>query len=96
MTITGGVIISTNQQAVKNEGTLTIGTKDGSISVTTPDLRGETYGITTTNTFKFYDGVLKGRTDSISGSITEMETNSTIVNTTEVISGNIYQKTYLN
>ena len=95
MTITGGTIISTSQQAVKNEGTLTIGTKDGSISVTTPDMRGATYGVTSTGTFKYYDGVIKGITDSISGTISEIETNASRVNTTEVIEGNNYHKTYL-
>ena len=95
MTITGGIIVSTTQQAVSNAGTITIGTKDGNISVTTPDLRGATYGVTNTNTFKYYDGVLKGKTDSISGNVNEMETNSTRVNTTEVIEGNVYHKTYL-
>ena len=96
MTITGGTIISTTQQAVNNNGgTLTIGTKDGSISITTPDLRGATYGVTNTGTFKYYDGVIKGITNSISGSVSEIETNSTRVDTTEVISGNVYHKTYL-
>ena len=96
MTITGGVIISTTQQAVNNNGgTLTIGTKDGNISVTTPDLRGATYGLTNTSTFNYYDGVIKGITNSINGNITQMETNATRVNTTEVIEGNTYHKTYL-
>lgn len=95
MTINGGIIVSTTQQAVSNAGTLTIGTKDGSISVTTPDLRGATYGVTNTSTFNYYDGVLKGITDSISGNVNAMETNSTRVNTTEVIEGHTYHKTYL-
>ena len=96
MEILGGTIISINQQAVSNAGTLTIGTKDGNISITTPDLRGATYGVTNTNTFKFYDGVIKGITGSISGNINEIETGSTRVDTSEVISGNTYHKTYLN
>ena len=47
-------------------------------------------------TFNYYDGVLKGQLDSINGSVSDYETNSNRVNTTEVIGGITYQKTYLN
>lgn len=94
--ITGGTIISNSTNnasgAVQNAGTLVIGTKDGVINATSPELRGETYGVNNTATFKFYDGVLKGKTDSINGNITETETNSSRVDTME----GEYHKTYLN
>ncbi len=96
MIITGGTIVSLNQQAVSNAGTLTIGSKDSNISTTNPDLLGATYGVTNTNSFKYYDGVLKGKIDSISGSVSEIETNATRVDTTEIIDGQTYHKTYLN
>lgn len=96
--ITGGTIIShstdNNSGAVQNAGTLVIGTKDGVISASTPDLRGETYGVNNSKTFKFYDGVIKGKTDSINGSVTDFEGSR--VDTTEVIGGTTYHKTYLN
>ena len=82
--ITGGTINSDNQQAVNNLGTLTIGIKDGNIDTTSPILKGATYGVTNTSVFNFYDGKIKGVTSAIDGNISEMETNSTIVYTTEI------------
>lgn len=58
--ITGGTIVSKTQQAISNEGTLILGTKDGNINKTTPTVIGTTYGIKTIGTFKFYDGIIKG------------------------------------
>ncbi len=102
VTITGGTIISksTNNSsgAVQNAGNLTIGTKDGNINATNPYLIGEKYAVNNSGnpTFKYYDGVLYGKTSTINGRVTEMETNSTRNDTTEVIDGETYQKTYLN
>ena len=96
MTITGGTIISINQEAVKNAGgKLTIGSKDGIVDQTTPILRGATYGVTNSSVFNFYDGVLKGKTGAISGSVSDREENTTITNTTETIDGNNYHIAYL-
>ena len=100
--ITGGKIISksthNNGAAVQNAGTLTIGSKDGNIDATNPDLISDKYAFNNSGnaTFNFYDGVLKGKTNSISGNITEMEANSTRNDVTEVIDGVTYHKTYLN
>lgn len=99
--ITGGTIISkstnNNAGAVQNAGTLTIGTKDGNINATSPYLISEKYAVNNSGntTFNFYDGVLYGKTNSINGNITEMESNSTRNDTTEVINGDTYHKTYL-
>ena len=93
--ITSGTIVGEIQQAVSNEGTLIIGTKDGNIDATNPVLIGEVYGLKTTGTFKYYDGIIKGKTDSINGTITEQEDNSTLIDSTEVISGSTYYTSYL-
>ena len=95
LSITGGTIISKTQQAVVNAANLTVGVKDGSINENSPVLQGATYGVDNSGVFNFYDGVAKGITDSINGSITEMEDNSNRIDGTEQIDGEIYQTTYL-
>ena len=89
VTITGGTIIAKKQQAISNEGTLTIGVDDNSISTTSPVIRGATYGIKTADTFNYYDGKIMGVTDAINGTITDQA--GTIVNSTETISGKNYK-----
>ena len=91
VTITGGTIIGTVQQAISNEATLIIGTQDGSINATSPEIIGKTVGIANIKTFRFYDGIIKGIDDSISGTITQEEANSQEVDGTEVISGQTYK-----
>ena len=93
--ITGGTIISENQQAVNNLGTLTVGTKDGNINTNSPLMQGATYGVTNTGTFEFYDGIAKGMTAAVSGNITDIETNSVKVESTETIDGETYHSAYL-
>ena len=93
--ITGGTIISIQQQAVKNEGTMSIGRKDGTVSITTPVLQGTTYGATTTSTFKFYDGIIRGVTGTISGSISDVETGYQKTESMETIDGITYHKAIL-
>lgn len=93
--ITGGNIEGLKQQAVSNEGNLTIGTKDGNINTTNPVLLGNVNGVKSTGTFNFYDGIIKGKTDTINGTINDQETNSQIVTGTETISGSVYNTTHL-
>ena len=93
--ITGGTIIGVNQQAVSNESTLIVGTKDGNINAGTPVIIGNTYGIKNIKTFSFYDGIVKGKTGAIDGTITATEDNSTQVDTEETIDTVLYQVTYL-
>ena len=96
ITITGGTIVSTGLNGVENvAGTLIIGTKDGTIDATTPDIRGKTYGVNNSSTLKFYDGIIRGGTNSINGTVAEIETNSSRVDTTEVIDSTTYHVTYL-
>ena len=72
-----------------------IGTKDGTIKNDLPNMQGNTYGITNEGTLKFYDGIAKGITGSITGTISEIEDNSHRTTSTEVISGTTYITEYL-
>ena len=87
-TITGGTItgkkngVWTNNTNPRN---VTLGTNDGKVSVTSPDITGGVYGINAQEgtTFNFYDGKLTGaKGNSISGTVTETATNCVVVKTT--------------
>ena len=93
--VTGGTIIATKQQAISNEDILIMGVSDGSLDITTPVLQGDVYGIKSTGTFSFYDGIIKGRTDAIVGTINNQEANTEVANGTETISGKTYKTAYL-
>ena len=96
ITITGGTIIGINQKAISNEGKLTLGTQiDGIVNSSSPTIQGNTYGIITTKTLNFYDGIIKGITDPIDGSITEIDPNATQQTSTETINETTYKTTYL-
>ena len=96
VTITGGTIVSTGLNAVENEADLIIGVKDGNINASSPSMTGKQYGVNNNGgTFKFYDGIIKGKTDSINGTIDEIETNSIRVNGVETIDGQTYQTAHL-
>ena len=89
ITIKGGTIISKNNQALYNTGTITIGTKgdtneDGSLKVSkeSPELIGNV-GIENTGTLNFYDGIVKGKTTAISGTINEIEEGYEIISTSD-------------
>ncbi len=90
LNILGGTIIANNSQVVSNESTLTIGSKDGNINTTTPVLRGAKYGINSTGTLNFYDGIAEGKTDAIIGTLTDIETDSQLTNGSETIGGQTY------
>ena len=83
--ITGGSITSTNSTGVyNNKGTVTIGEKGGEVNTTVPEIKGKTYGVdsTTAGTINFYDGVVKGITGAFNGTVTELEPNYQILETT--------------
>ncbi len=90
--VLGGTIIGAKQHAISNEGILTIGTKDGNVNTQTPMIRGEKYGVLTTGTFNFYDGTIAGKTNAISGTITDQQT--TISSGTIVVDNKTYQTNY--
>lgn len=90
--IKSATIISTTQNAISNEGTLVIGVKeDGNVSDSSPVIIGENYGVESTKTFEFYDGIIKGITNAVSGTITEIETGTQEVNDTEIIDEKTYK-----
>lgn len=97
--ITGGTIEGKNGLAVSNYGTLILGEKsDGNINYTSPVVIGKkTYGLSnaTNGTFNYYDGIIKGITDAITGTITDKEDNSQIVDGTETIDGKTYETVHL-
>ena len=78
-TITGGSITSTIAQAINNFGTLTLGVNDINVSKTVPSIVGKTYGVKNTGTFNFYDGVIEGETEAISGTVTKTPTDYTVI-----------------
>lgn len=95
MRITGGTIVGSKQQAISNSGTLDIGKKDGNINISTPVIIGETYGLKSNGTVNFYDGIIKGITGGISGTVVDQETDAQITNDTESINGKTYNTEYL-
>ena len=93
--VTGGTIVGNNQHAISSAGTLTIGVKDGNIDATSPILMGKVNGVKTSGTFNFYDGIIKGQTAAINGTVSDQEDNSQITNGTETIDGSTYQTAVL-
>ena len=85
--ITGGTITSVstnaNSGAVTNAGTLYIGTKDGSVNTTTPVLQGKKYGVNNSSVFNFYDGIIKGETNAINGTVSDVESGYQVANGTD-------------
>ena len=80
--ITGGTIESTGFYGIENvAGTLTIGSNDGTVNHTSPHIKGETYGIYTTPSFTFYDGIIEGKTDAVNDEtlISDIESGNEIL-----------------
>ena len=101
LTIRGGTIISTSQEAVKVEsGTLILGFEDGTANNDTPILQGATYGLNTSVDVAMYDGILRGKNNAINNSarIVTTEAGATDVGissvATEVIDGVTYKVVY--
>ena len=99
--ILGGTIISENNSAVKNSGTMVIGTDDGTIDNTTPILQGYNYGLEIDNgkTVTIYDGIFKGNSN-VNNKAINVESRVNLVNTvirhtTETIDSIPYDVAYL-
>lgn len=96
--LAGGTITSSTSIAIVNQANslLQLGTENGSIDNTTPTVQGRTYGVYNYNngTFEFYDGTVKGITNSINVTVTEAEPAGTRVDTTEIIDSSTYHITY--
>lgn len=90
VTILSATIKSTGQCGIDNVATITIGSKDGNIDQADPVIMGVVSGIKSTGTINFYDGIIKGITSAVNGTISDHETGSTYIDSTEVIDGNTY------
>ena len=94
VTIIGGTIIGIKQQALTNMGTMIIGSK-GDINIDSPVIIGKTYGIKSNGTLEIYDGIIKGITDPIWGSVTKREPNTDWTTRQEIIDKDTYTIQYL-
>ena len=98
VTIYGGELIGKTYGAYLTSGTLTLGTNNSEIKLE-PVIKGDTYGVYNKNgTFKFYDGVLKGKNSSVYyGNITATADNTELGDGTEVDpdTGDTYYTKYL-
>ena len=71
-TIKTGSVTSDTTCGIYNTKILTLGEKDSNApSITNPEIVGKTYGVKSTKTFNFYDGIIKGETSAISGTVTD-------------------------
>ena len=93
--VESGTIIATAQQAISNEGTVYIGVQGGTLDATNPVLRGFVDGVKSTGTLYFYDGIIKGGTNAVNGTITGTERNITPTDGSETIGGKTYYTKYL-
>lgn len=95
VSITGGTIVGTAGHAISNYGILTLGVEDGNINTSSPNIRGEAYGVKNFRTFNYYDGIIKGINGAINGTITSQEQNTQTVDDTETIDGKTYLTVHL-
>ena len=79
----------------QTSGELLIGNNDGVLVKESPIIQGDKYGVYSKQSFKFYDGTLKGQTDAYYGNIEELEDASIISKETENINGIEYKIVYL-
>ena len=100
--IKAGTIVSSEKNGIYNgsTGTVILGVNEETPTVSTsvPSVRGKTYGINNNNQdgiLKFYDGVIKGETSPIYGTVTAKTTGYEICYGTETIDGTVYQTAVL-
>ncbi|MEE3343678.1 MAG: InlB B-repeat-containing protein [Bacilli bacterium] len=101
--ITGGTIVSKANSAVKNNGTMVIGTDDNTFDNTTPIMQGAIYGLETVDGYPvtIYDGIFKGKGTtadkaiSDESEITYDDTLAELVHEFETIGGVQYDTAYL-
>ena len=80
LNITGGTITSTSSSSTAisngNNSILIIGEKDGEVSIESPIITGNNYGVSNSGTFNFYDGKIIGSIGKwLSGYISDSEDN---------------------
>jgi hypothetical protein len=95
-TITGGTLFSETGNGINYQGsTLTIGSNEGNIDITSPTIEGKLYGIYNpySGTVKFYDGILKGQTAAYYKTIDEFATDAIIYDDTETDENEVVKQT---
>ncbi|MBO5530694.1 MAG: hypothetical protein J5970_04775 [Bacilli bacterium] len=94
--ITGGTIKG-DMYGVDSKGSITLGSNDQDVSVTTPILIGDSYGIYLEgNENNFYDGILKGQVDGYTGNdFNNLPVGYTVTDGEEEINGVHYETDYL-
>ena len=95
VTVLGGTIKSTGQNAIENVGTLTLGSKDGNIRSASPFVIGVLHGVKNTGTFNFYDGNVNGITSAVNGTVSDMETGAQVVDDTFIYESATYNRKYV-
>ncbi len=99
VTIKGGTIVSKKNSAVKNNATMIIGDNSNPLDITTPSFQGDIYGLehVSGKTTTVYDGIFKGKTDSINdiGSVIHNDNVDFNTSNTETIGTNTYHVAYL-
>ena len=97
LTVVGNGTIKTSENIAvfTNNGTLNIGDQTATYSTSSPIIQGGTYGVSTTGTFNFYNGILKGKTAGNNGTITNTRSSYLTRTGTETIGGTTYNTTYL-
>ena len=95
LVVKGGTIEGTEQNAISSEGTVIIGEEDGTIDATTPIIIGKVNAINSIGTLSIYDGIFKGETAAINGTIDAIEQNTRWVDTNEIIGATTYLVKYL-
>ena len=101
LTITGGTIEANSATgvAVSCYGIITLGTEDGNISTTVPEMRGNGAGIyiNSSGTLNFYDGIAKGGTIAIinESDVADIETGYSIAHSSEIINNATYDTALL-
>ena len=95
--VTGGTIVSAGNSAINNEGTMTIGIKDGNVEKKSPMLQGSTYGVNSSKNYNFYDGIVKGKNAAFNNEtrIEDKEPEYGLLGGTELINGEKYKTAHL-
>ena len=81
-----GRISNTSGIAINNTGTFTLGTDDGTVSTTCPEISGNSTGVVNNGTFNFYDGIIKGA-EALSGTVTSRPDGYVINSSTDEATG---------
>lgn len=99
LNIYGGTIIGVTYDAVVTGAcTTTIGKDEGNVSITSPVLQGERYGLDINSSnakVYFYDGIFKGKTLAANKDVTGKAEGYDITESTEIIDGAEYKTAYL-